>query len=136
VTLKQEVLQDRSKEFALRAIQLFRELPRTEEARLLGRQMMRSATSVAANYRATCRARSHAEFLAKMGVVVEEVDEAVFWLELLVEAQIVPLKLVDRLRSEAKELLAIFAASQRTARRTRVGAIAFPPQSNNDSMNQ
>lgn len=123
--LKQEGLQTRSKQFALAPIRLFRELPRNDEARLLGRQMMRSATFVAANYRATCRARSHAEFLAKMGVVVEEIDEVVFWLELLVEADIVSPKRLDPLGTEARELLAIFAASQRTARRSRTGTIAF-----------
>ena len=109
-------LQERTRRFALRVIRLFRELPRTEEARVLGRQLLRSATSVAANYRAACRARSQAEFAAKIGVVVEEADETVFWLELLVEAGIVPEPKMGGLLTEANELLAIFSASQRTSK--------------------
>ena len=82
----------------------------------MGRQLLRAGTGAAANYRAVCRARSKAEFIAKIGVVVEESDETVFWLEMLVETNLVsPRKMEDLLR-EANELLAIFAASQRTAR--------------------
>jgi four helix bundle protein len=112
-----EQLRERSKRFALGIIDLFRSLPRTEEARTLGRQLLRSGTSVAANYRAVCRARSKAEFIAKIGVVVEESDETVFWLELLTESHIVPAQRLDNLLAEANELLAIFAASQRTAKK-------------------
>ncbi|HEV2177688.1 MAG TPA: four helix bundle protein [Terriglobia bacterium] len=113
---KPEEMRDRTKRFALRVIRLFRALPRTEEARILGKQVLRSGTSVAANYRALCRARSRAEFIAKLGIVVEETDETVFWLELLVEAAILsPLRLQSLLK-EANELLAIFGASQRTAK--------------------
>lgn len=84
---------------------------------MLGKQLLRSGTSVGANYRATGRVRSKAEFISKMGVVVEEMDETVFWIECLIESGIVkPDFLADLLR-EANELLAIFAASQRTARR-------------------
>jgi len=101
-----EELKNRTKSFAIRVIKLFRSLPRTEEARVIGRQMLRSATSIAANYRTVCRARSKAEFVAKVGVVVEESDETVLWLELLVDADIVP--------------QTIFAASQYTARARRV----------------
>jgi four helix bundle protein len=97
---------------------LFRSLPKTEEARVIGRQVLRSGTSVAANYRAVCRSRSKAEFIAKVGVVVEEADETVFWLELLGETAIVPQKRLEELLLEANELLAIFAASQRTAKLT------------------
>ena len=81
---RSEELKKRTKQFAIRIIKLFRSLPRTEEARVIGKQMLRSGTSVAANYRAVCRARSRAEFIAKVGVVVEESDETVLWLELLV----------------------------------------------------
>ncbi len=112
---KPEALRKRTGEFALRVIRLFRALPE-EEARIIGKQMLRSGTSVAANYRAVCRARSSREFISKMGVVVEEADETVFWLELLVESGIVARPLLDSLLTEANELLAIFAASQRTAR--------------------
>ena len=100
-------------------MKLFRSLPRTEEARVIGKQVLRSGTSVAANYRAVCRARSKAEFIAKVGVVVEEADETVFWLELLSETGIVEQRKLVELLLEANELLAIFAASQRTAKLTR-----------------
>ena len=73
-----EELKKRCKQFAIRIVKLFRSLPRTEEARIMGKQVLRSGTSVAANYRAVCRARSKAEFIAKIGVVVEEADETVF----------------------------------------------------------
>lgn len=112
-----EELKQRTKAFAIRIVKLFRSLPKTEEARIIGRPVLRSGTSVAANYRAVCRARSKAEFIAKMSVVVEEADEKVFWLELLVETNIVPAGKMDDLLREANELLAIFAASQRTAKR-------------------
>ncbi len=111
-------LRQRSKLFALQMVRIFRSLPRTEEARILGRQLLRSGTSAAANYRAACRARSHAEFVAKMGVVVEEIDETVFWLEMLGEAEVSSKSDLEKPLREANELLAIFAASQRTARRT------------------
>src|ERR1700730_3409559 len=82
-------LQDRTKKFALRMISAFSRLPKTEEARVLGRQFLRSGTSVAANYRAACRARSAADFISKISVVVEEADETLLWLELLVEGKLV-----------------------------------------------
>jgi len=110
-------LQDRTKRFAIRIVKMFKVLPKTDEARLIGKQVLRSGTSVAANYRAVCRARSKAEFAAKMGVVVEEIDETVFWMELLVETDIVTDSKMKELISEANELLAIFAASRSTARR-------------------
>lgn len=111
-----QLLKERTKHFAIRIVKMFRSLPRTEEARVIGRQVLRSGTSVAANYRAVCRARSKAEFVAKMGVVVEEIDETVFWLELLAEAKIIQPHRLGDLLIEANELLAIFAASQHTAR--------------------
>ena len=98
---------------------MFRSLLKTEEARVIGRQVLRSGTSAAANYRAVCRARSKAEFIVEVGVVVEEADETVFWLELLGETGIVAHKKLVNLLLEPNELLAIFAASQRTARLTR-----------------
>ena len=91
-------------------------MPKRDEARVIGRQVLRSGTPVAANYRAVCRARSRAEFVAKIGVVLEEIDETVFWLELLIETGIVSQSRMENLLKEASELLAIFAASQRTAR--------------------
>jgi len=116
---KASVLQNRTKKFAIRIVKLFRSLPKTDEARVIGKQVLRSGTSVAANYRAVCRARSKAEFIAKVGVVVEEADESVFWLELLGETGIVQQKRLEDLLLEANELLAIFAASQRTAKLNR-----------------
>src|SRR5438105_13483541 len=113
---KQEQLRARTKKFALRIIRLFQKLPRSPEAQILGKQLLRSGTSVGANYRAAGRARSGAEFSAKIGVVVEEADEAVFWLECLIEAGIVKEELLEDLLSEANELVAIFAVSYRTAR--------------------
>ena len=106
----------RSKEFAIRIVKLSQALPNNREAWVLGKQVLRSGTSVAANYRAACRARSKAEFVARIGVVVEEIDETVFWLEMLSATSIVPRRRLDALLQEARELLAIFAASQRTAR--------------------
>ena len=111
-----EELKRRTKNFALRVIRLFRALPKTDEARVLGRQVLRSATSVAANYRAACRSRSRAEFVAKMGIVVEEMDETLLWLELLVDSKTVAANRMDGLMAEAREILAICAASQKTAR--------------------
>lgn len=112
-----EELKLRTKQFAIRIVKLFRSLPKTEEGRVIGKQVLRSGTSVAANYRAVCRSRSKAEFIAKIGIVVEEADETAFWLELLVETGIVQQNRMDSLLSEANELLAIFAASQHTAKR-------------------
>src|SRR3989304_8453032 len=115
-TSKAEELRQRTKRFALRVVTLCRSLPKTEEASVIDRQVLRSGTSVAANYRAGCRARSKAEFISKTGIVVEEVDETVFWLELLVEAGIIPKEKMEDLLMEAEELVAIFAASQKTAK--------------------
>jgi four helix bundle protein len=111
-------LRDRTKRFALRVLKLCDSLPGTDAARTISRQLLRSGTSVAANYRAVGRARSQAEFVAKMGVVIEEADESLFWLELLVESGIIPKPRLDELTVEANELVAIFVTSQQTARRT------------------
>ena len=109
-------LKVRTKRFAVDVISLCRELPPTFDGRELGRQLLRAATSVAANYRATCRARSRADFIAKLGTVLEESDESLFWLELIVDTKIKPPTRVQRLMSEADQLTAIFAASLKTAR--------------------
>ncbi|MGE5111928.1 MAG: four helix bundle protein [Acidobacteriaceae bacterium] len=111
-----EELRRRTKTFAIDTIRLFRSLPLRTDAQVVGKQLLRSATSVAANCRASQRARSHTEFLAKLGVVLEEADESVFWLEVLTEAEIVPPERAQALCAEARQLLAIFAASQKTAR--------------------
>jgi len=114
-----EQLRARTKQVAIRIVRLFKSLPKTEEARMIGKQLLRAGTSVAANYRAVCRARSRAEFTSKVGVVVEEADETVFWLELLVDTGVVRKVLMENLLAEASELLAIFAASHWTARQMR-----------------
>lgn len=106
----------RTGEFALRIVKLCRALQQTEESGVIGRQILRSGTSVGANYRAVIRARSRPEFISKLGIVVEEIDETVFWLELLVDSGIVPAKRMKSLLAEAGELLAMFAAAQLTAR--------------------
>ena len=116
---KPEELRDRTKRFAILVVKFFQTLPRTDEARILGKQLLRCATSVTANYRAVGRARSRAEFNSKIGIVVEEADESVFWLEMLAETDIVSREKVESLLQEGNELLAIFAASQRTARANR-----------------
>ena len=91
-------------------------LPNTLSARTIGRQLVRSATSVPANYRAACHARSNAEFVAKMGIVEEETDESAFWIEMLVDAGIVKSELVSELLDEADQLTAIWVTSIKTAR--------------------
>jgi four helix bundle protein len=102
--------------FAVRIVKLFRALPKTEEGRVIGKQALRSGTSVAANYRAACRARSRAEFAARIGIVLEEADETAFWLEILIETGIVQkVKLADLL-AETNELVKIFSASRRTSK--------------------
>lgn len=112
-----EELRERTKQFALRVLRMTRALPRTEEALVIRRQILRSAFSVAANYRAVCRARSPADFAAKMALVLEEADESNFWLEMLVAAGIVKNELLRPLSSEAEELVRIFSSSLQTARR-------------------
>jgi four helix bundle protein len=113
-------LKQRTKAFALEAIRLVESLPRTRTVDVIGRQLLRSSTSVAANYRAARRARSGREFVAKMGIVEEEADESAFWLDVLVEAGLVPSTRIAELRQEADQLVAITVSSIRTARgRTR-----------------
>jgi four helix bundle protein len=111
-----EQLRDRTKAFAIRVVKLFRALPKTSEAQVIGKQLLRSGTSVGANYRAACRGRSRQEWVAKLGIVVEEADETVYWLELLVDLGIVPADRMTELMSEARELTAIFTSAQRTTR--------------------
>jgi four helix bundle protein len=108
-TSRQEELRARTKRFALRIIRLFQRLPRSPEAQILGKQLLRSGTSVGANYRAAGRARSKAEFSSKIGIVVEEADETVFWLECQVETGIIKEELLQDLLKEANELVAILS---------------------------
>lgn len=112
-------LQDRTKAFAVRIIKAFARLPKDEATRIIGRQFLRSGTSLAANYRAACRPRSGADFISKISVVAEETDETHFWFELLVEAELIEQKLVESLMKECEELLKIFSSSLATAKRNR-----------------
>src|SRR6476659_11426051 len=121
----QSDLKKRTKAFALRILKLVDTLPKTTAGRALASQIVRSGTSVAANYRAACRARSIADFIAKMGLVEEEADETLFWLELLEESELVTAAKVTAIKEEANELIAITVASIKTARRNRVPNSAF-----------
>ena len=104
-------------DFAVRLVKFFVELPKKDEARIPGRQLLRAGTSVGANYRAACRSKSQADFISKMGTVVEEADECVFWLELLVNSGVCTSATVHSLRTEADDLLRIFSTSLNTAKR-------------------
>jgi four helix bundle protein len=105
----------RTKQFALRIIKLTNAIPRATAGRAMAAQIVRGGTSVAANYRASCRARSQAEFISKIGTVEEEADETALWLELLIESGMMPEKKLSPLLEEANELTAIMAASRKTA---------------------
>jgi four helix bundle protein len=107
----------RTREFANRVINLAEKLPNTRPGDVIARQLIRAGTSVAANYRAACRARSPADFRAKMGIVEEEADEAAFWLELISDRRFVKPALLDPLMQEANEIVAMVVASIRTSRR-------------------
>ncbi|HEY6306774.1 MAG TPA: four helix bundle protein [Candidatus Angelobacter sp.] len=113
---KHQELRTRTKSFALRIIRMSQALPRSREANVIVQQILRSATGMAADYRAAGRSRSKAEFIAKIGVVVEEADEPAFWLEMLGESGIVRPAKLQNLLAEAIELVAIFTASRKTAR--------------------
>jgi four helix bundle protein len=101
-------LRERTKDFALRIIRLYAALPQKDEARVIGKQVLRSGTSVGAHYREGSRARSNAEFISKMSVGLQELDETDYWLELLDEANIMPTHLLAEIRQETQELIAIF----------------------------
>lgn len=113
-----EEFKQRTKAYAIRVVRLVESLPKSGSASVMGRQLLRSATSVGANYRAVCRARSRADFIAKLGIVEEECDESLYWMELLVETKTVKPGLVADLMKEGGELLAMTVASARSARTT------------------
>ena len=113
--MKSVELQERTKRFALRILKLIEHLPDTIGGRVLANQLARSATSVGANYRAACRARSRAEFASKIGTVAEEADESLFWLELIRDGKFMSEKRISALATEADELTAIFTSGRRTA---------------------
>lgn len=111
-----EDLKRRTKQFGLRCMRLVDTLPRSISGRAIGQQLIRSASSVGANYRSACRARSKAEFVSKLGIVEEEADESAFWLEIIIESGMKPSTLVQPLHDEACDLTRITAASIKTAR--------------------
>lgn len=115
--MDREEFQARTKQLALRVVKLVEALPRTTAASVIGRQVLRSATSVGANYRAACRARSTADMIAKLKIVEEEADETLYWLELLVESKIMPGARLEPLMGETNEIVAMTVASIRTLRR-------------------
>ncbi len=122
-------LKKRTKDFAKNIIELCRKLPDNREGRLIGNQVFRSGTSVAANYRAACRSRSKAEFISKLSIVGEEADETLFWLELIKEMKTLQNSLLDDLTKESDELVAIIVSSIRTAKKT------FSKDTNSNSQN-
>jgi four helix bundle protein len=109
-------MQERTMDFAVRVVRFFVKLPKTDAARVPGRQLLRAGTSVGANYRAVCRAKSEADFISKMGTVVEEADECGFWLELLVNSGVCAAAVVQPIKGEADELLRICSSSLNTAK--------------------
>jgi len=112
-------MKQRTRQFALRVIRLTEALPKRRLADILGRQLLRSGTSVGANYRSACRARSRADFIAKMGIVEEELDESLYWMDLILEESLVSRRRLGPLMKEADELLSMTVASIKTARSNR-----------------
>jgi len=111
-----EALKKRTREFAVRVMRLVDQLPKKTSARTIAGQLVRCATSVGANYHIACRARSKAEFIAKVGIVLEECDECQYWLDLIIDAELMPARRIQPLLQESRELTAIFTASTKTAR--------------------
>jgi four helix bundle protein len=109
-----EKFRDRTKKFVVDNIKLYRSLPKTEEARMIGKQLLRSSSSVGANYRAACRARSQAEFHSKISIVVEEADESAFWMEIMIEAGIVSKNEILSLMTECNEILKVTSSARKT----------------------
>ncbi|MFW6154275.1 MAG: four helix bundle protein [Planctomycetota bacterium] len=110
-------LMARSKRFGLRVMKLVDALPRTTSGRAIVNQLVRSGTAVGANYRSACQGRSRADFISRLGIVVEEADECIYWLELIADGGLLPRSQVQSVHQEARELTAIFTASLNTARR-------------------
>ena len=126
MAVNKERFKRRTRAYAIRVLKLVDALPKTGPANLIGRQLVRSATSVGANYRAACRARSRAEFISKLGTVEEECDESIYWMELLGETRIIPSSRLVDLMAEANELLAMVVSSIKTSRRRNQSAIRNP----------
>ena len=114
-SLNENEMKQRTKRFALEIIRLVAELPKSTEGRIVAGQLVRCATSVGANYRAACRAKSKADFISKLGIVEEEADESCYWLEIITEGELLPEETVRDLLNEANEITAIIVASRKTA---------------------
>jgi len=118
-SLTNEALKKRTREFAVRVLRLVDQLPKKAGSRAIASQLVRCGTSVGANYHVACRARSNAEFISKVGIVLEESDECLFWLQLIIDAGLMPPKRIEALLQEARELTAIFTVTMKTARQNR-----------------
>ena len=118
--MTEKELKIRTRKFAVAILNLVDELPNRRSENIIGNQLGRSASSIASNYRAACRARSHAEFISKIGIVEEEADESTFWLDIIPETKNSTVELVTPLLNEARELTAIFTAASKTAKQNKV----------------
>jgi len=114
--VNKEELKTRTKQFALRIIRLVESFPRTSTARTIGRQLLRSGTSVGASYRAACQARTRADYISKVGIAIDEADKSLYWMELVVDAKVIPAEKLTALTKEANEIVAVLPATTRTAR--------------------
>lgn len=112
-------MKSRTKQFGLRIVRVVQSLNQDHVGRVIGKQLLRCGTSVGANYRAACRARSPAEFRAKLGIVEEEADECIYWMEMLIDADVIPKQRLEGLMKEANELLAIIVTSITTSKRNK-----------------
>ena len=129
--MNEEIFKARTKQLALKIIELIESLPRNRAADVIGRQLLRSGTSIGANYRAACRGKSKADVISKLAIVEEEADETIYWMELLIESKIVYTSRIDALIRETNEILAMVVASIKTLRRTIKGN--FPSIQNRKS---
>jgi len=118
--MTEKEFKDRTKDIALRVIRLVETLPKTHSAQVIGKQLLRSATSIGANYRAACRGKSTADLLHKLSIVEEEADESVYWLELLIESEIVPENKLIVLKNDINQIVAMTVDSIRTLKASKV----------------
>lgn len=114
--MDKEDLKERTKQYALRIVKLIEALPKTAVGKAIGSQLIRSGTSIGANYRAALRARSKQEFIAKLGIVIEEADECAFWLEIIIESKLISKELIEPLLQETNEIISIMVSSLKSAK--------------------
>jgi four helix bundle protein len=124
--MNEQEFKDRTKKLALRIIKLIEALPKTQTAEIIGRQLLRSGTSIGANYRAACRGKSPADVIRKLSIVEEEADESIYWMELLVESGLVPQAKMTNLINETHEIVAMIVASIKTLRSNQQASIQNP----------